>query len=103
MSTMGKYCKAYPVDRFRQFSGWKENAAQARKEKREVDGNEVEVPREIDDHLYLQENYTVTDGIFIDENIVFDEVTPEWMNYCRETLKFEVPADEPASVDAAGG
>ena len=27
------------------------------------------------DFLYLQENFQVTDGIFIDENIVFAEVT----------------------------
>ena len=27
-----------------------------------------------DDFLYLQENFTLTDGIFIDENIVFDDI-----------------------------
>jgi hypothetical protein len=100
MATMGRYCKAYPIDSFRQFDGWKENAAQARKEKRQVDGNEVEAPREIDDYLYLQENFNVTDGIFLDENIIFEDVTPEWMDYCRETLKFEVPVHE--SPAAAG-
>ena len=37
-----------------------------RKEKKEIDGKEVELVRDLqdDDILYLQENYVVTDGIF---------------------------------------
>jgi hypothetical protein len=30
-----------------------------------------------DSIVYLQENYVVTDGIFKDENVLFDDVTPE--------------------------
>lgn len=41
--------------------------------------------------LYLQENYVVTDGIFKDENIIFDNVTPEWKKFCTHTLLFEIP------------
>ena len=80
MATMGKYCKAYPIERLRAFSGWTEKAENARKEKIEEGGQEVEVTRELTDDtiLYLQENYVVTDGIFKDENIIFDNVTPEW-------------------------
>jgi hypothetical protein len=43
------------------------------------------------DHLYLQETYVVTDGVFLDQNIVFDDVTSEWKDFCTHTLKFEVP------------
>ena len=99
MPKMGKYCKAYPITNFRQFSEWTENSSNARPEKEVVDGNEVTTPRVItdDDFLYLQENYTVTDGIFIDENIIFDSVTPEWIEFCKNTLEFEVPVYESAS------
>ena len=31
-------------------------------------------------------NFTVTDGIFIDENIIFSDVTPEWIEFCRNVL-----------------
>jgi len=90
---MGRYCKAYQLHRFRQFPGWTENAQNARKEKKEVDGKEIEFQRQLDDNsiLYLQRNYIVTDGIFIDENIIFDRVTAEWTQFCREVLKFEIP------------
>ncbi len=96
--TMGKYCKAYPITRLREYPGWSEKSENVRKEKRIVDGKEVEVDRRLtdQDHLYLQENYVVTDGIFMDEHIIFDEVTSEWMDFCQNTLAFEVPDYESA-------
>ena len=100
MATMGKYCKAYPISRLREFNQWTEYSENARKEKNEIDGVEVEIARQFteSDFLYLQENYVVTDGIFLDENIVFDNVTPEWKDFCRDVLEFEVPVYEPVKV-----
>lgn len=96
MPVMGKYCKAYSLKKLRQFSQWAVHAENTRKEKQEVDGKEVEVSRELgdDDFLYLQENYVVTDGIFKDKNVIFDDVTSEWKDFCRSTLQFEVPIYE---------
>lgn len=93
MATMGRYCKAYPIKRLREFSQWTERTENTRREKNEVDGKEVEVNRELsdDDFLYLQENYAVTDGIFIDENIIFNNITPEWKDFCDRILGFEIP------------
>jgi hypothetical protein len=103
MSQMGKYCKAYPVNRFREFKSWSENTQNLRRVKSEQDGKEVEVARTLteDDFLYLQENFTVTDGIFLNENVVFEEVTPEWMEFCKATLEFEVPQFETKNAEAA--
>ena len=100
MGKMGKYCKAYSVGRLREFNQWKENLQNTRKEKKQIDGKEVEVNRELkdDDYLYLQENFVVTDGIFIDDNVIFSDVSPEWMEYCKNTLNFEVPVYEPVKV-----
>ncbi len=96
MATMGKYCKAYPITRFREYKGWAEKTENVKKEKKIVDGNEVEIDRQLTDtdHLYLQENYVVTDGIFLDENIIFDNATEEWKDFCTHTLKFQVPVYE---------
>ena len=94
MSKMGSYCKAYPISRFREYQGWAEKTENFRIEKEAPsDGQAPEKS-----HLYLQENYVVTDGIFIDENIIFDDVTPEWMDFCKITLNFEVPVYEPVRV-----
>jgi hypothetical protein len=98
MANMGRYCKAYPVSRLRQFPQWEENLSNLRKEKKEIDGKEQEVARELtdDSYLYLQENFTVTDGIFIDENLIFDRVSPEWKEFCQTTLEFRIPGAEAA-------
>src|SRR5262245_6200275 len=93
MGNMGRYCKAYPVSSLRQFPAWAENVHNLRKEK-QPEGKEAERRLSDDDFLYLQENLLVTDGIFIDQNIIFDQVTPEWKDFCLHTLNFEVPAHE---------
>jgi hypothetical protein len=88
MSTIGKYCKSYKLSQLRQFPDWIEQAENARKIRTEVDGETVEVIRELrdDDYVYLHENFTVADGIFIDENIIFSDVTPKWTEFCRDVL-----------------
>lgn len=98
--TMGRYCKAYHITKFRDYKHWKEKAENARLEKKEIDGKDVEAPRELTekDFLYLHENYTVTDGIYLDENIIFDDTTDEWKKFCDNILKFEVPDFEPVEV-----
>ena len=103
MAKMGKYCKAYLIKKLRQFEQWNENSENTRKEKQEIDGKEVEVKRVLtdDDFLYLQEDYLVTDGIYKDENIIFDNVTPEWKEFCHQTLEFEIPVYETVQVQAS--
>jgi hypothetical protein len=93
MEKMGRYCKAYPIARFREYANWSEDAANTRKERKQVDGNETEVNRELtdDSFLYLQEDYTVTDGIYTGKNVIFQTITPEWVNFCKNNLKFEIP------------
>jgi hypothetical protein len=95
MGKMGQYCKAYPLSAMRQFDGWHENAAAFRKAAESANGD-----RPHNDHIvYLQENYVVTDGIFIDENVIFDEVTDPWIEFCKTTLDFEMPADAVAMAE----
>ena len=88
MTKVGKYCRAFPLSRFRQFAGWSERSENARRVMKEVDGEMVEVARELTDanYVYLHTNFTVTDGIFIDENIIFSDVTAEWIEFCRNVL-----------------
>jgi len=86
VSKMGRYCKAYPIARLHEFGDWAKHYR-----KPEKDRPVTEDAKE--DYLFLQENLTVTKGIFLDEDIVFDNITSEWENFCKNTLNFEVPAD----------
>ncbi len=102
---MGKYCKAYLAKQLREYPHWTEKKENARKEKKEVDGKEVETLLELTDDsiLYLQENYVVTADIFKDQNIIFDNVTDEWKEYCHGPLGFEIPVYEPINIPVASG
>lgn len=95
MPTLGKYSKSFKLSRFRQFPGWRENAENTRLVKKEVDGDIVEIPRELtgDDYVYLHGDYTVTDSIFIDENIIYSDISPEWIEFCNILLE-NSPAQE---------
>lgn len=106
MGTVGRYAKAYPVERFRQYQGWTENTANLRKIVKDgEDGEEIEVARELgaDEYFILHENFFVTDGIFMDDNVIFDQVTDEWKAFCEQDLGFGVPDwitdDEEMSAD----
>jgi hypothetical protein len=88
MAKIGKYCKSYKLSRLRQFPNWTERAENARRVIKEVNGETVEIARELtdEDYLYLHGDFTVTDGIFIDENVIFSEVTAEWIAFCTGLL-----------------
>lgn len=105
MAVMGMYCKAYPLERFREFSGWTERPGSLTvPDTPTAEGAPAEAGKEAE-YLFLQENYVVTNGVFMDENVVFDAVTPEWEAFCRTVLEFEVPpyeVKEPAPAVPAG-
>jgi hypothetical protein len=88
MAEMGRYCKAYHARSFRQYGGWVENQEGLRQTQ---EGARRELGDE--DVLYLQEDLTVTDGIFKGDHVVFDRVTPEWREFCAGELGFEAPED----------
>jgi hypothetical protein len=86
MSQIGRYAKGCLVARLREFAGWRETAS-AR-------------PLQPDDVLFVHENFVVTDSIFLDEKIIFQDVSPEWSNFCREVLNVNVPEDVRAMYES---
>lgn len=79
---MKKYCKAYHLKDLRQFSSWTEKHEE----------NEEDLSH--DDVVYLWDDFTVVRSPIIpDKGLIFDEVTPDWRAFCRETLQFEIPED----------
>jgi hypothetical protein len=90
---MGIYCKAYQLSQLRAYSKWSENAAAAR-QVASADGS-GNAPRALSDSdiVYVQENHVVTDGIFKDENVLFDAVDAEWIAFCEGRLGFAIPED----------
>jgi hypothetical protein len=88
MAQLGRYCKAYPIKRFETFPGWSIKTENLKKES----GTARHLGEQ--DYFFLQENYVVTDGIFVDQNIVFDQITDAWKSFCTRELKFSPAASE---------
>lgn len=91
MATMGRYCKAYAVAQLRTYPGWEEMIENLEPIENEDGTTQPKASLNDDDYLFLQENYVVTDGIFLDEHIIFNRDTPEWREFCTKTLAFEIP------------
>ncbi len=90
---MSHYCKAYSVKVLEAFPGWSEKIDKKPRKQAESASDDEGSPRKIssEDFLYLHDNYVVTDGIFSDKNIIFDNITDEWKEYCVKILKFNIP------------
>jgi hypothetical protein len=93
---MGNYCKAYPVSQLRRYPKWTEKTPPLHAGSREPDGSKLSESSagssEDSDYVYLHEDYTVTAGIFLNENLVFDEVSEEWRSFCEQELGFRSPS-----------
>jgi hypothetical protein len=103
---MSDYCKAYLLKDLRAYPGWSEKPENARKEKKDVDGKEVEVQLGLDDEsiVYVHDSYIVTHDIYKNENLLFDNVTDEWKAFLHELpepLRFEIPVYEPIVIPQA--
>lgn len=68
-----KYAKAYSIGQLRKFRGWTEHATDLR----------------ADVYVLLHDNFVVTRGLWVDQDIVFAAVTDQWMDFCRQTLGFQ--------------
>ncbi|HEX7332373.1 MAG TPA: ankyrin repeat domain-containing protein [Pyrinomonadaceae bacterium] len=76
-STSRDYARAYLLGELRKFSGWREDL-------RELSDDDV---------VFLQQDFTVTELIWPGENVIFNRVTPEWIDFCTQELQFKVPDD----------
>lgn len=85
-STSRDYARAYLLGDLRKFSDWHEETVNA-----DENGNSRELSD--DDVVFLQEDFTVTELIWPGENVIFNRVTPEWIDFCTQELHFKVPDD----------
>ncbi len=78
---MRKYCKAYKLHDFRQFPGWQENVQQ---------GDDALTDDTI---CYLWDDFTVVRSPIRQNEVLFAQDTPEWKDFCTNTLAFSLPQD----------
>jgi hypothetical protein len=81
------YCKAYHLGELRKFSEWEE------KEAAEADGSGGDDALTDKSIVYVHQDFTVTRSMWHGEDLVFDDVTPEWRKFCEQQLSFAIPED----------
>lgn len=70
-----KYCTAYHLGDLRRYSGWTNESPDLKD----------------DDMVFLHQDYTVTKSMWAGENVLFDNVTEQWKEFCNNELRFAVP------------
>jgi hypothetical protein len=91
-----KYCKAYYMKDFRGYHKWAENKIVQgdHSQDHRTNGGQVEAQTPTENEIgFLHQDYTVTQSMWHNENVIFSQVTNEWKDYCNAILKFKVPDD----------
>ena len=70
-----KYCTAYHLGDLRRYPSWSSEAQDLSD----------------DDVVFLHQDYTVTKSIWAGEDVVFNNVTDQWKEFCNTQLQFAVP------------
>ena len=86
------YAKAYLLGDLRRFSGWREEKINW---KETIPAEENGSSRKLSDNdvVFLHEDFTVTQLMWSGENVIFNQTTPEWVEFCKQDLQFRVPDD----------
>lgn len=85
-SELRPYCRAYSLQKLRQFSKWQEGL-----EDQPVSGGfEPLVDSTV---LFLHRDLTVTRSVWPGEQVVFSRLTEDWRTFCVEVLNFLPPSD----------
>jgi hypothetical protein len=85
-----KYCTAYHLGDLRRYPAWVEKNSDAGSESKT---NENGQPQGLgdDDVVFLHQDYTVTKSMWAGEDVIFDNVTEQWKQFCTTELQFVVP------------
>ena len=91
-SSLKNYAQAYLLGDLRKFSGWREEKINW---KETVPANENGNSQKLADSdvVFLHQDLSVTQLIWPGENVIFNQQTPEWQQFCEQELHFRVPTD----------
>ena len=84
-STERKYCTAYHLGDLRRYSAWSEA-----QESKTNENGAAQQPGD-DEVVFLHQDYTVTKSMWAGEDVIFNNVTDQWKQFCTTELRFAVP------------
>jgi uncharacterized protein len=89
------YCKAYYLGDLRKYSAWIENRINWKnKENGDRDVNSSSEEPFTDERIvFIHQDFTVTESMLHNENLIFNQGDSAWKDFCANTLSFKVPDD----------
>lgn len=88
-----QHAKAYPLRDLRRFGGWREDKINWKESTHADQNGDGGGELSDDDVVFLHEDFTVSRSIWRDENVIFNQVSPEWRDFCENVLQFRVLDD----------
>ncbi|MFP5264076.1 MAG: ankyrin repeat domain-containing protein [Blastocatellia bacterium] len=85
-----KYCKAYYLRHLRKYVDWSESRINW-KGIRDNDPDGKDLTNE--SIIFIHQDYTVTRSMWHDEDVIFNQTTSDWKDFCERELGFKVPDD----------
>lgn len=89
------YCKAYKLKELRSFTDWHEIKINPKEKmiSRTNDREDISEGFSDEDIVFLHQDYSVTSFMWHNENVIYNQVTPQWVEFCISVLGFKVPDD----------
>lgn len=94
------YCKAYLTRDLAKFDGWRPDLSNLLPTTDPQGELQPRTALQDDDILFLHQDFSVTDGAFLGEHVVFHSDDDTWQSFCREVLSFAIPDDVQAMARA---
>lgn len=88
-----KYCKAYHLKNLRAFPGWSESRINWKETADDKNSENGSKTFSDDDVVFIHQDCTVTQSMWHNEDVIFNQESPEWKQFCADTLNFKVPDD----------
>jgi len=85
------YAAGYTLGELRRYPAWDEKKLAGGGEATAASNGEQTPGLTDDDVVFLHQDYKVTKSIWPDEDVIFDQVTEQWKDYCHGQLQFAVP------------
>jgi len=91
-----KYCKAYHLRDLHKFSGWTDSKINWKEDKDTDEGDKTEGgDKEFSDDnvVFIHQDFTVTQSMYHNENVIYNNITSEWRQFLEDDIQFKVPDD----------
>lgn len=89
-----QYCKAYQLHDLRRYPMWSESRINWEKKIGDANGNGDSNDSFPDEKIvFVHQDFSVTESMWHNENVLFNDVDSAWEAFCAESLNFKVPDD----------